>query len=130
MRLSLLAMCFVLAASEPVRTFDVVSLVIQTLMGIGLFYVATIQRRSERKEDKRNADMQQLEARLHETAAKLVEERFRAMTHSLNNHVHGFTTALDELKARVNEANEDVDGLVKEDHQLEVKTLQRMEEIK
>ena len=120
-----------LAMSDAmVITFNLINIALTLLMGVGLAYVATVQRKSERKDDARNESIKALEARLHDTATKLVDERFRAMTHALNNHVQGFTTALDELKERVLQANTDVDGLAREDHQLEVKTLQRMDQIK
>ena len=43
---------------------------------------------------------QGVEARLHEAAGRLVDERFRAVTTEVDAHVRGLLLALDEVKQR------------------------------
>lgn len=72
------------------------------------------------------ADKQQL----HALTTKLVDERFRAMTHELSNHVQGFSAALDELKMRLRDGDVAFEELSDQDKQIELKISSRFEQLK
>lgn len=75
-------------------------------------------------------DVDALEKRLHVTSEKLVDARFQQMTHDLNGHVHNFKLTLDALACRLTDGEAGLTKLVDVDHALEIKTLNRMEQIK
>lgn len=60
-------------------------------------------------------DVDGLKKELHEVAAKLVDERFRSMSHSINNHVQNFTSTLDKLSLTVREKEREIKDLSAED---------------
>jgi hypothetical protein len=124
-----------LAVSEAAQFWvptgiSLLSIVISALVAWVLYRVSESVRRFERQEDRSDAALKQAEAKLHDAARSLIDERFRAMSHEMNGHVQGFMTTLDELKERLQEG----DGLLRTlgdvDHQLELKTVNRMEQIK
>ena len=61
-----------------------------------------------------------LEGKLHETTTRLVDERFRAMTHEINSHVQGFVLALDDMKQRLQHGDAEVRGLGERDQRIEL----------
>jgi hypothetical protein len=68
--------------------------------------------------------------RLHELTSKLVDERFRAMTHEINGSVGGFKLTLEELKMRLKEGEETFDAIIRAGHTQELKGLERLEQVK
>jgi hypothetical protein len=74
-------------------------------LGIVLANVARGQSKLQRAEDKREQDVNALKGNLHSMAEKLIDERFRHMTHDVRNHVQSFTLTLDKMTARMNEAD-------------------------
>ena len=71
-----------------------------------------------------------LEARLHEATTRLVDERFRAMTHEVNSHVQGFLLSLEDLKQRVSTGDAEVRGLGERDQKIELGLSARFEVLK
>lgn len=107
-----------------------VNLIATLCLAIVLNRVAASTRRFERCEDERNDKVEKLESNLHELTAKLVDERFRQMTHSIRNHVDGFARTLDELKLdlkeRLQAGDEEMRQLLDGDHTLELKVEQKI----
>lgn len=109
---------------------SVASMLLGTYLTVTLHRMNTVMRKYERLEDTRERQVQALEAKVHETAVKLIDERFRSMTHDLNNHVGNFKLTLDSLAARLADGEDGLGRLVDVDHAMEIKTLNRMEQIK
>lgn len=68
--------------------------------------------------------------RLHALTSKLVDERFRAMSHEVNGHVNGFMLTLEELKLRLKETEQTFDQLIRAGHVQEMKGVERLEQVK
>ena len=71
-----------------------------------------------------------LEQRLHETTARLVEERFRAMTHEVNSHVQGLVLALEEMKQRVHFADTEFRAMGERDQKIELAVANKVDLLK
>ena len=71
-----------------------------------------------------------LEQRLHETTARLVEERFRAMTHEVNSHVQGLVLTLDEMKGRLQHGDGELRSLSERDQKIELALAGRIDLLK
>ena len=99
--------------------FGVFSLAVSTVMTVILW------RNRETRQDTRD-----FEARQHELVTKLVDERFRSMTHELNNNVNSFSMTLEELKTRLKETEQTFDMLIRAAHVQEMKGLERLEQVK
>jgi len=111
--------------------------VLNTAIGAAItflfFRLSAAQRATDRKEDARIADMKAMAIKLentekstHELAAKLVDERFRAMSHSVGNHVQGLVTTIDEMKERLKLGDGDFANLREGDHKLEIELLKSL----
>jgi hypothetical protein len=61
-----------------------------------------------------------LEAKLQETAARLVDERLRAITHEVNGHVEGLVLALGELQQRMRSGDAEVRAMGERDQRIEL----------
>jgi predicted nuclease with TOPRIM domain len=107
------------------------------LVGIGL---GVINRRAQAREHeniKRDQKIDTLETKLdgatqttHELAAKLVDERFRAMTHEVNNHMQGFLSTLDEMKGRLRDGEAEFGQMRDGGHELKLEIAKGLAEIK
>ncbi len=62
-----------------------------------------------------------LEDRLHQASTKLIDERFRAISHEVNNHAQGLVTSIDAINQRLSDGEVNFDGLTNADHRLELK---------
>ncbi len=62
-----------------------------------------------------------LKTDLHDTTVKLIDERFRAITHEVNNHAQSVVVAIDEIKERLATGEDNFDGLGQADHRLALK---------
>ena len=71
-----------------------------------------------------------LEARLHEATTRLVDERFRAMTHEVNSHGQGFLLVLEELKQRVQLGDGELRTLGDRDQKIELALAARLDALK
>lgn len=109
---------------------SITSMLLGAYLTITLHRMNVSLRKYERLEDTRERQVASLEAKVHETAVKLIDERFRAMTHDLNNHVGHFKLTLDSLANRLADGEQGLGKLVDVDHAMEIKTLNRMEQIK
>jgi septation ring formation regulator EzrA len=68
--------------------------------------------------------------KLHELATKLVDERFRAMTHEVNNHMQGLLNTIDELKSRLKDGDQTIDGLNERDQKIELAVAGKIDSLK
>jgi chromosome segregation ATPase len=102
----------------------------QTVVSVQLHRLAKQDRTVEGLEKRVREDAEKSAEERHSLTTKLVDERFRAMTHEVNNHVQGFTSTLDFLKARLEKRDDELDGLGERDHQQDLKLLQAVMEIK
>ena len=67
-----------------------------------------------------------LKQQLHDVTTKLVDERFRAMTHDINTHVNGFKLTLDSLTQSLGQAQKQVDELYDGDHQIQLSVAEKI----
>ena len=94
-------------------------LVFSAVVSVALWKLTTWQRRYEGLED-----------RLHQTTTKLIEERFRAMTHELNAHVQSFVLTLEEMRQRIQSGDAEVRGLGERDQKIELAVAARLDTLK
>ena len=71
-----------------------------------------------------------LEERLHEATTRLVDERFRAMTHEVNSHVNKFLLTVEEMKQRIQSGDGEIRGLSDRDHKIELLLGARLDQLK
>lgn len=87
-------------------------------------------RRNDEVTDSLKKKVELSDEKQHELVAKLVDERFRAMSHEVNNHMQQFLSTIDEMKQRLQEGDGELRVLSERDHGLELKTLNALNDIK
>jgi hypothetical protein len=113
-------MCSVLGLSDALTvSLAVFQLVFSAIVSISLWRLTAWQRRYEG-----------LEGKLHETTTRLVDERFRAMTHEVNSHVQGLVLALEDMKQRIHFGDAEVRGLGERDQRIELSLAGKVDAIK
>jgi hypothetical protein len=109
-----------LAISDNLTLFVAAfQLVFSAVVSVTLWRLTAWQRRYEGLED-----------RLHEATTRLVDERFRAMTHEVNSHVQGFLLVLEELKQRVQSGDGELRHLGDRDRKIELTLSGRFDQLK
>jgi hypothetical protein len=71
-----------------------------------------------------------LEDRLHDATTRLIDERFRAMTHEVNSHVQKFLLTVEEMKQRIQLGDGEIRGLCDRDQKLELLLSARLDHLK
>jgi chromosome segregation ATPase len=71
-----------------------------------------------------------LEDRLHDATTRLIDERFRAMTHEVNSHVQKFLLTVEEMKQRIQSGDGELRGLSDRDQKLELLLSARLDHLK
>jgi ABC-type transporter Mla subunit MlaD len=94
-------------------------LAFSAVVSVTLFRLTAWQRRYEG-----------LDARLQEAASRLVDERFRGMTHEVRGHVQSFMTTLDELRGRVASGDGALRDLTDRDQRIELALGARVDTLK
>jgi chromosome segregation ATPase len=129
---------FVLGISDS-ATFAMwaITLTVNGGMGIILYRVAAWQRRFDRQEDTHRTDQTNLRQKIdemakeqHQTTEKLIDERFRKVTHQVDNHALAVSGALSELKDQIKESKSDLDGLGDRDQRIELTVAQKVDQVK
>lgn len=92
--------------------------------------LADAVRRYERMEDKSERDLNQVKKDLHDANVKLIDERFRGMTHELRNEMNGLVMAANETKERLKEVDGVAVGLNERDHKLELAVEKKVDSLK
>lgn len=111
--------CAMLAETTFHDAIAAISLVMDVLMTVGLFYVTAKAKKIDELED-----------RVHTVTTKLIDERFRAMTHEVMSHVQGFVTTLDEMKSRLEDGDGQLRQLASVDQKIEIQVIERMSALK
>ncbi len=111
------------------------------LVGLGLNVInnRAIQREEESKraELARSQKIAGLETKLeesvkgtHELATKLVDERFRGMTHEVKSHMQGLLSTIDEMKLRLRDGETQFANIHDGGHALKLEITKGLAEIK
>ena len=100
----------------PLAVFQ---LVFSAVVSITLWRLTAWQRRYEGLED-----------RLHDATTRLIDERFRAMTHEVNSHVQGFLLTVEEMKQRIQLGDGEIRGLSDRDQKIELALALRIDHLK
>ena len=110
----------VLAISDNLTVFlAIFQLVFSAVASLTLWRLTAWQRRYDG-----------LEERLHEATTRLVDERFRAMTHEVNSHVQGFVLTVEEMKQRIHFGDGEMRGLSDRDQKIELALAVRFDQLK
>jgi hypothetical protein len=112
---------FLALSDSAILTMQGVQITVSVLLGVGLFLLGRALKKLDRKEDADQAEKQLLRRELHATAEKLIDERFRGLSHEMASSVNGFKLTLDSLRERLNQSSGDVQELIEDDHALEIK---------
>lgn len=94
-------------------------LVFSAIVSVTLWRLTAWQRRYEGLED-----------RLHEATTRLIDERFRSMTHEVNSHVQGFLLTVEEMKQRIQLGDGEIRGLSDRDQKIELALAIRIDQLK
>lgn len=94
-------------------------LVFSAIVSITLWRLTAWQRRYEGLED-----------RLHDATTRLIDERFRSMTHEVNSHVQGFLLTVEEMKQRIQLGDGELRGLSDRDQKIELALAIRIDQLK
>ena len=109
-----------LALSDNLTVFlALFQLVFSFVVSLTLWRLTAWQRRYEGLED-----------RLHEATTRLIDERFRAMTHEVNSHVHKFLLTVEEMKQRLQSGDGELRLLTDRDQKLELLLAARLDHLK
>ena len=108
-----------LATSNLPIFLAVFQLVFSAVVSITLWRLTAWQRRYEGLED-----------RLHDATTRLIDERFRAMTHEVNSHVQGFLLTVEEMKQRIQLGDGEIRGLSDRDQKIELALSVRFDHLK
>jgi hypothetical protein len=112
-------MSFLAEASTARDVIAGITLIVDVVMALGLYWVGSKARAMDRVEE-----------RLHAITTKLIDERFRAMTHELNSHVQGFVLALDDMKGRLKDGDGMLENLGQMDQRIEIQLIERVSAMK
>jgi hypothetical protein len=111
---------YTLATSDHVTVFlAVFQLVFSAVVSVSLWRLTAWQRKYEG-----------LEGKLHDASARLIDERFAAMTRQVDRHVQGLVVATDELKQRMVFGDADVRALGERDQRIELTLATRIDLLK
>ena len=111
---------FPLAISDNLTVaLAIFQLVFSFLVSLSLWKLTAWQRRYEGLED-----------RLHDATTRLIDERFRAMTHEVNSHVQGFLLTVEEMKTRIQSGDGEIRGLSDRDQKIELALATRIDHLK
>jgi hypothetical protein len=111
---------FVLALSDPAQiTLAVFQLAFSAVVSIVLWKLTAAQRKTEG-----------METKLGDLTAKLVEERFRGMTHQVNGDVNRFSLTLQTLAEKLKQQDDNVDGLSERDQKIELSMNTKLDGLK
>ena len=109
-----------LALSDNLTIFlAIFQLVFSFVVSLTLWRLTAWQRRYEGLED-----------RLHDATTRLIDERFRAMTHEVNSHVQKFLLTVEEMKQRIQLGDGEIRGLSDRDQKLELLLSARLDHLK
>ncbi len=100
----------------PLAAFQ---LVFSFVVSLTLWRLTAWQRRYEGLED-----------RLHDATTRLIDERFRAMTHEVNSHVQGFLLTVEEMKQRIHLGDGEIRGLTDRDQKIELTLAMKLDHLK
>jgi DNA repair ATPase RecN len=117
------------------------SLGVSILTALGVLWLQRSMQKYDRLEDTSRATIDEmkkaserkvseLQTGLHEVVGKLVDERFRGMTHQIQNSVNAFEMTMTDFKERLKDGEIAFDGLTEKDYAVEQKVLARLDELK
>jgi chromosome segregation ATPase len=67
---------------------------------------------------------------LHQVTEKLIDERFRKVTHQVENHALVVSGTLAELKQQIKDGEQDLDGLGERDQKIELAVAAKLDQLK
>jgi hypothetical protein len=111
----------------------IVSILAGVFGTINTYLVMTLQRSFDKRCREEQASVQEihsLKTSVHESTVRLIDERFRGISHEVRNHANGVMLAMDELKSRVKEGDLEGDTLAAAVHAIELKMRGWLDEMK
>ena len=117
----------ILAASDQVTVgLFGVSVIVNAVVGLGLWNLNRRQRKMEGLEGK----VEMLETERHEVVSKLVDERFRSMSHEVANSVHTLSVVVEDLRLRAKDGELGLRTLGESDTAIKIEVERRMGEFR
>lgn len=95
-----------------------------------LFRISQAVKRYDRLEDRSEKQIGEMKISLHDTTTKLIDERFRSISHQVTNSGHGLAMVIDEIKERLKHGDGLIDALDDSDHRIELKMAGKLDELK
>ena len=99
--------------------FGIFQLIFSAFVSIAIMKLSQSQRRYDGLEDK-----------LHDTTTKLVDERFRAVSHKVAETSHSFGLAVAEMKDRIKDIDQVANELQERDQRNELAVVNRLDSLK
>jgi hypothetical protein len=119
-----------IADGNASQTVQWIALAVEVVLGIGLFIMGARQQERDREQDELKKKVQGYEEATHVLATKLVDERFRAISHQLNNDVQSFSSTLQTLTKRLEDGDVAFDRLGERGHEVELRFANKVDELK
>ena len=110
--------------------FGCVNMLISAGISIILFSMRSTVAKFNRQEDLSNRKFHTLSSELHESNTKLIDERFRAISHQLNNTANQFSLTLENIREDLKTGELSFEKLGQGDHKLELKLAAQTDTIK
>jgi len=132
---------FILAESEMVAWTAVIVASVAMVVGLATAIIVLRVQRDYQLQDEERAESKQkiaaMEAAIggashanHELVEKLVDERFRAVSHEVRNVAQSLVNTIEEIKTRLSDGEGTFNALSQTDHQLELKLITRVDQLK
>lgn len=130
-------MFVLLLATMDLNGGTVAQWVYNALLAVGLYWLGRNERARCRRDDEQAATLRKLETKLEAAGndgkaltEKLVEERLRAASHEVNNHVQAFAVGLEVLKQNMQAAATEFKELNDADHENELSLAVQIQNLK
>lgn len=91
-----------------------------------LFWITKTVKRYDRLEDDGKAKLKDMANSLHEASTKLIDERFRAITHQVNGTANKFDLAVEDIKQRLQLGDGELRMLGSVDQKIEIQLIERI----
>lgn len=104
--------------------------IVDIAIGVVLFRISRIVELHDRERRESIEAQARLKHELHETTTKLIDERFRAITHDVANHANTVMLKIDEITQRLQSGEQEFDALAGSDHRIEMAIVAKLDTVK
>jgi hypothetical protein len=108
----------------------VMGILVDSVIVFVLWGMSRTVQKYDRLEDHSNETIKTMEANLHAATTKLIDERFRGISHEVRSHAQAVIAQMDEMRDRLKDGDAHLGELSESDHRAELKFRGCLDEIK